>query len=681
MTDARGALVVVDILGLSSLWSLLTQRRCSKHVRYAHMAKGMLARGVISALRCCGWSFAPLASTLAAVNGTSPYKELDAMMLGVIHRCHREFLAEHLRVVEGLSPYERRRLATYFGKCAAAELYLTMQLCVMLRADADQGAPVSMALIRRSPFTSLVAEVFRAKGLRLAWYRALWWQAVAVRPQYQMDRFVTRKTRSRWYRLLHMALLLGYAGWSRIVCRPMPPARSTRVHRVCALIANRYALDRYSCLSWVRADDDAMKREVLAIYGGAMPADALAFYQGRCDRLLRYSFLPMLNRQAGELRAVWASYAPGLLRSLWQYRRLVSAGRLARWLWKYLPEFLIKTAFFEALFRVHGARVLWTMNDDDVEGQLAAIAMHRVGGISLGASWSQTVLPEWDVHRNQNDIVFVWGDRMRDIAQQAQEPCHSLVTAGYPGDHHFAEARREGLALRTRLLRLPHVRTIAVFFDAMPAQDALMVPARLAALYEELFGWLEDDPGNFLVIKTKRHETLHWHTGLQARIREYSRAQRLETIHDRSTIAPGLAGDVVLGLGASLSLPSLAATLGRPTVLYDPHHILRDFPLGLPNVIAVSAVASVRPAIVTALQHRPQAGHVEPLPPFTRSAVDPFVDGRSAERSRDYVADVLRAFNARVSSAQAIATANERYRSRWGGEMISRGPLAEVMTP
>ena len=91
------------------------------------------------------------------------------------------------------------------------------------------------------------------------------------------------------------------------------------------------------------------------------------------------------------------------------------------WVFKYYFTLLIKLSFFEALFFVNGSKILWVMNENDSETQFAAMAIHRQGGISLGTSWSQVPLPEWNIQKNSNDVFFAWGKRMVHIRTQIQD--------------------------------------------------------------------------------------------------------------------------------------------------------------------------------------------------------------------------------------------------------------------
>jgi hypothetical protein len=207
-----------------------------------------------------------------------------------------------------------------------------------------------------------------------------------------------------------------------------------------------------------------------------------------------------------------------------------------------------------------------------------------------------------------------------------------------------------------------------------------MSPRLFVALYEELLAWLDEDPGHFLVLKTKRDDTLSWCTEIRERVARYCAADRIQIIPDRSTVYPGLTGDVVIGLGSSASLSALSAMLGRPTVFFDPNRIYRDYPMEGLYVTIISDASDLRHALNAATDAGRSIGYPEHLPTHTGSEIDRFADGRSALRIQSYIQDVMRVLDGGYAPSRAVEEANEQYQNTWGSGLVAYGSLMQMTT-
>lgn len=677
MTSTESPRLMVDVLGIDSLWAVLQHGAGVRLVHYMHAARDPVNRLAIRILGRCGWTFVQLDYSLAPVNGASPFKQLTALLLSLMRQCRDTLFVETFQRLTAFSVYERARLSAFFAKQAGIEMFFAVQLYVVMTSGSVRMACTTALFLQDSVFAPLLRELYGRVQVRPHFYRSRCGGKPQPRTGYQMDRVILHKTKRRIHRVLQSVRLFALGGFYGVLGRLSPEAMPARRHKICALVAASPAVERRSCLPWMSPDDgEELKREILAVYGSWMAPQDIAFYRRRCDQAVLLDFDPVRDAREPLLRAAWASY-PGVFgRNLKRYRQVVGIDRMSRWMLKNLLEIVIKTSYFESLFRLQGTQVLWTMNEDDSDGWLAAMAAHRVGGVSLGTTWSQPALPAWNIQRNQNDVYFVWGQRMGQIRLASDDPCYAYVIAGYPGDGQFAAARQQAHEYRQRLLqRQGCIRTIASFFNAMPARDALFSPALLREFYQQLFAWLDEDPGNFLIIKAKRRETLCWDVNLQRAIDAYQQAGRLDVLQDLAAVYPALAADVVVGLGATLSLPSLAATLGCAVVLCDPHHLLQDHPIGLPNVTVVSQTSAVRPAMAQIIAGARDGNGPGRLEPRHGSVIDPFVDGQTARRYQQYIQDLLRSLDQGRTGVDAVEAANQRYQARWGAEHLLRGPL------
>lgn len=669
----NNSFLVVDTLSFFSLIAIFIKFRSTRTVFYLHKNNSIFTRLTIKTLSKWGWCFEQICYTLSPAGGVSPYKELQKKLIETIKVCQQSLFSKQVDVLLQTSEYERKRLLACFGRYAGAELYFPVQLYIILSVKFQHPDKVKTVLLRKNIFSDIVRGIYRDAGFKPYFYPSFGRRNIFPRDDYDMDKFLFREYSFHRRNLIRASLLVCYSFLCKSAYFFLKLRKPVKKHKICALVFNRYATELCNCLPWGKEEQDYLKDETLLLYLSYMPKSARNFYDCRSDRHLEYSFNPFTGNKDIELIKTWAYFINFLFRNIIKYRKLFGWQGIKLWMSNYLLNILTYLSFFESLFWVNGTKVLWTMNADDSITQMAAMAINRAGGVSLGTSWSMCPLPQWNVQHNQNDIYFIWGKRSKDISLSNNDQCKFLVINGYPVGQIFAYEFQKAQDLRVLIIRQYKAKNILVFIDNIVANDYIISPEDNLEFYREIFSWLEENTANFLIIKAKRSETISKSPVIKEKIDNFCRKKRILILYDRSVFYPGLAADAIIS--TSLTLLSVTALFGRPCIYYDTHNFTHDFPLKLSNIRIVHNAAEMRPTINNLIEESHRLGYPEKLQPIADSVIDPFADGEATDRIREYIKNSLVKFDKGHTNIEAMDYANTQHIKRWGKDTVIPGPL------
>lgn len=661
--------LVVDKLSIFSLIPIFFKFRTIRLVFYLYKSENIFNNVLLKILSKCGWAFELIRDNLSPVNGVSPYKEFEKLLIESMKACREKIFSKKLDALTHISEYERVRLSACFSKYAGAEIYFAMRLFSYLTTNFPHRDKVCAVLLRRTIFSDTIMDTYKSRYLTPYFYSVFSRGKLFPRENYLMDSFILNMTSFRIYSIVRPVMFIFRSFLYRCIYFSTISNKNVKKHRICALVFNANATELCNCLPWSITGIDDLKNETLSLHLPFLPKAVRDFYRSRSDRLLEYSFNPFVYNKDIEMREVWSKFISSFLKNLWTYRKLVGLTDVKRWMLKYLLDITTYLSFFDALFYVNRTKILWCMNEDDSQTQMATIAIHRLGGVSVGTTWSEIPLPMWDIQHNQHDVYFLRGKRQVNVRIDTNDQCNSFVTVGYPADKMFPSEFERAQSFRASICG----KNILVFFDNMSANDILVSPDNLFEIYKEMVAWLEEDDANLLVIKAKRAYALNKHPMLKKIIDNPYKEGRILILYEKAVIYPSLAADVVIGV--SLTLPSIAATLGRPFVFYDIHGVVREYPLGLPNVYVISKATEIRQAINNAMKESRRSGYSGKLQPIMGSNLDPFVDGKAAHRMREYMKNLLYKLDRGCTNYEAINFANEKHKNNWGGDTVMYGPM------
>ncbi|MFH1593926.1 MAG: hypothetical protein ABID09_04450 [Candidatus Omnitrophota bacterium] len=669
-----GPVLIIDAINMFSLIAALTKFRPVRRIYYFHENRAFLIRFVMKLLNMLGWSFEQIEYRRSFGDRVQSYAEFQKLMMNGIKRIRDSFFSNILRTFHGVTGYERARLSAIFGKYGGRELYFPIQFATAITSTFLHVGEIEAVLLKNTLFRDIVLDLYKERSLKPFFYRSFGKGRLLPRKNFYADKAMLREKCSHIRELARITMLILNSIICKIASFFLRAGKTVKRQRICALVFNRYATELCNCLPWGAKEACYLRDQTLSLYLPSLPKAAKVFYAERSDCALEYSFNPFYGSKCREIMLAWAYFINYFARNVWIYRGLMRPGGIHRWMSKYLMNILSYVSFFEALFRIKGTKVLWTMNADDAKTQFATIALNRSGGVSLGTSWSQSNLPEWDIQQNQHDIFFTWGERLTRMRMDNHDQCIFFVVTGFPADISFAREFERAKKLRSSILNDDPKKNILAFVDNVAAEDSDIAPGNLRDIYQELFKWLESDSSNFLVIKAKRPESINSQLIIKERVRDFCERKRALVLYEKSALYPCLAADTVFS--ASMTIPSLAAILGRFFVYYDIHGTSKNYSLGLCNMNVISKSAEIREGVKNAIEESRRKGYSDELKPISGSNIDPFADGNTTGRMRGYIGDLLKMFNDGSSNFEAVRYANEQYEKGWGIDTIIEGSLS-----
>jgi len=667
-------ILIVDTLSIFSLVPIVLRSNLSKEVFYLRQGMGFLKHLMVMLFKRFGWSFEPIEYTMSSTGGRSLYRELSSLLIEKMKICREEIFPAHINKLIRVSSYERKRVSSCLTTLAGAELYYPMLLYLLSQHKFVSEYKVGAVLLKKTVFAKMISETYGNINLQAVFYSSFGQRGIPARQNYMMDEVVSRVIGSGFYRLAKTAALISFSLFSKLKGIFFASKKKIQKHKICAMVFNRQPSETISCLPWGSVQLGNLKKETLTLAPSYLSSSARQFYEERSDRYIEYSFNPYSNKKNRDLSEVYSSFIGYFFRNLKVYRRIFALRGIRGWITNYLLELLAHLSFFEAFFYVNGSKILWATAPDYTFMQMAAIAINRVGGVSLASTFSQSAFPEWEIHHNQIDVYFVWGRRLVEVLKGNEDQCKFFVIAGYPSDKIFAGEFKKAKELRDSIIKRYKVRNIVTFIDNAPGRDSFISPLTFLELYQEIFSWLEEDKKNFCIIKAKRSETIARQPRLKKPIDDFCQKGQLAVFYERAVIYPSWTADVVIS--PSLSLLCLSALSGQRCIYYDVHRSNEDYTLGLDNISIISQRGRIKEELRKAVGESRRNRRPQSLQPVKDSLIDPFVDGKAVDRIRGYFTDLINKFNCHSSNREAIDHANLEYKRQWGEDSVVRGPLS-----
>lgn len=417
---------------------------------------------------------------------------------------------------------------------------------------------------------------------------------------------------------------------------------------------------------------------LLALFN--LPQDPLD--QERRDALSRQGIRGLALRRAAAGSAQCPLFTDSALVS-----RLADACRLLAgalpplrrgWLAGEAMAFAGQKDYWKRLFRQQGVSVFVTWFKYNGDHCTIGEALRELGGaLALyqrsyeGNATPQTALV--------SDVYFGFATDGARVEAEAGSTIDYYVTTGYLGDHRFPLVRDSALALR-RSLFSEGARRIVAYFDegSFPDSrwgvDAKRLQGHYAFLLEKLMQ--EEDLG--LVLKPKSPATLTRRLGSVGALLERAlNTGRCHLYGDgivqsvQPPVQAALSADLVIhGSVASGTAAVEAALAGAPVVLLDDDG-WRNSPLyrlGKGQVI----FDDWKVLWHTWKQYQACSHAVPGFADWSPilNELDPFRDGRAAERMGTYLAWMVDGFHDGLSRESVLAQAAERYRKAWGADKV-----------
>jgi len=305
-------------------------------------------------------------------------------------------------------------------------------------------------------------------------------------------------------------------------------------------------------------------------------------------------------------------------------------------------------------------------------------ALQSVGGITTiyQRAFEEFPSPETTIAA---DLVFGFSPEGADIERDSKSVIPYYVITGYMGDHRFPLVRKHAQAIRNKLCQRGASRVLA-FFDENSADDSRWHLGHefVREDYRFLLEKVLSEPWLGLVLKPKVPSTLRRRLNdvadLLERAEKTGRCVVLEEgimIGAYPPSAAALASDVAIHGYLNAATAGIEAALaGVPTLLLDragwPGSKL--YGLGRGRVV----FTDWQDVWNTCLEHWDTPQGVSGFGDWSSmlNELDPFRDGRAAERMGTYLKWLLDGLKSGTSRDLVMADVAERYCKAWGQDKV-----------
>lgn len=281
------------------------------------------------------------------------------------------------------------------------------------------------------------------------------------------------------------------------------------------------------------------------------------------------------------------------------------------------------------------------------------------------------------------DLVFGFSQKVVELERESNSKIKYHVTTGYLGDHRFPLVRDSSQKIRERLMGNGATHILA-FLDENSADDPRWRPGHHLTQkdYAFLLEKVLNEPWLGLVIKPKLPRTLRRRLEEVSELLRQAEATGRCYVFEAQENAPAqgwntpaeaaLVSDITIhGDLAAATAGVESALAGVPTLLHDPlgwpTSPLYELGLGTTVFTDWESLWGACRQQWSEPQGVPGFGDWTPV----LDDLDPFRDGRAAERMGAYVHWLLEGFRAGQDRETVMAEAAERYSAAWGSDKIT----------
>jgi hypothetical protein len=373
------------------------------------------------------------------------------------------------------------------------------------------------------------------------------------------------------------------------------------------------------------------------------------------------------------------THRPGRNRTPRDGLAIAGNGLEETWLNEQIAKYHTLRAYWTDLFAVYGVKVYVTWSKYDATHCAIADALQSLGGVTAIYQRAYESHPSPETTTGA-DIVFGFAQAMAEVERRSNSLIRYHVTTGYLGDHRSALLRSTAQTLRDKLRRHGANRILA-FSDENSADDPRWHTGHqfMRENYAFLLGKVLAEPWFGLVIKPKTPRTLRRRLGPVAEMLERAEATGRCYMYEGGAIqgwyppaAAALAADIAIhGHLCAATAAMEAALAGVPTLLLDREGwpVSPLYRLGLGHVV-FKDWETLWQALVehwASPEGIPGFGDWSPM----LDELDPFRDGRAAERMGTYIQWVIEGFKSGLDREAVMADAAERHCALWGRDKVT----------
>ncbi|MBI3021818.1 MAG: hypothetical protein HYY59_07465 [Candidatus Omnitrophica bacterium] len=367
-------------------------------------------------------------------------------------------------------------------------------------------------------------------------------------------------------------------------------------------------------------------------------------------------------------------------RKYWERPRLALPRRNlnAAWLRDQMSDYRAVQDYWAALCDACGIKVFVTWFKYDAVHCAIAEALRQVGGLlaMYQRAYEFNPSPETAV---ATDLFFGFSKRGAEIERRSRSVIQYHVTTGYLGDHRFPLLQPAARRVRQELERHGARHVLAYCDENSRADERWYVGNTLMRQhYAFLLERVLMEPWFGLLVKPKAPSTLRQRLGPVSELLQRAEATGRCVVYQdglrHSSIPPAaaaLASDILVHGHLTAGTAAAEATLaGVPTLLLDREGWSISPLHQLGGQVVFTDLDRLWKACLEHWKHPggvPGFGDWSPM----LDDLDPFRDGRAAQRMGTYLNWLLDGFKAGKDRETVMADAAERYGSIWGQDKIT----------
>lgn len=355
------------------------------------------------------------------------------------------------------------------------------------------------------------------------------------------------------------------------------------------------------------------------------------------------------------------------------------SGLEPRWLKNKITDYYNSRGFWSDLFDLHNVMVHVTWYKFGAHHSALADAVAARGGVATvyQRSYEPHPSPRGAVHC---DIAFGFSPGAAEVERLSSSEIKYHVATGFLGDHRFPLLKEDAQRIRDQLQGNGAKRILA-YYDENSLDDPHWQTGHefMRHNYAFLLEKLLAEPWLGLAIKPKNPGTLRRRLGdiapLLERALDTGRCYLFESGSVQNSYPPALAGLAAdLAIHGHLCAGSAgmeAALAGVPTLLLDREgwNVSPLYRLG-PGQVVFTEWQSLWEACN---QHWNSSDGISGFGDWSAmlDELDPFRDGRAAERMGTYLQWLIEGFGAGLDRQTVMADAAERYCATWGSDKVT----------
>jgi len=339
-----------------------------------------------------------------------------------------------------------------------------------------------------------------------------------------------------------------------------------------------------------------------------------------------------------------------------------------------LNYYRYKKDYWRDLFETYSVKLFFSENKYDTNHMIIGNALKEIGGISI--IWQrafQEFSSPWQ--SVSSDIIFGFSQYNAQIEKENGSNFRYHIATGYPGDFRFSTVKEQALHLRNNL-KSEGAKKIIGFFDENSEDDPrwLHGHAQVQEDYRYLLNKVIEESWFGLVLKPKKPGTLRHRLGpvaeLLAKAEKTGRCYMYEGEHTSSfpPCLAALSADVAIHSHLYAGTAAFEAALaGVPTLLLDRDGWRDSLLYKLGNKVVFQDWDTLWETVQQYFSNETKIGNWDSL--ITK--LDPFRDGRSAERIGSYLQELIQGFEQGKKRNIIMEEAAENYAKQWGQDKIT----------